>query len=33
MADREKKREDENPKICMAQERKEPFRWNKKHFS
>ena len=30
MADREKKREDENTKI--TQEQKELFRWNKKHL-
>ena len=33
MADREKKGEDENTKIWISRERKELFRWNKKHFS
>ena len=33
MADREKRGEDENTKIWISQERKELFRWNKKHFS
>ena len=33
MADREKRGEDENRKIWISQERKELFRWNKKHFS
>ena len=29
----EKRREDENTKIWISRERKELFRWNKKHFS
>ena len=33
MADKEKRGEDENTKIWISQERKELFRWNKKHFS
>ena len=33
MADREKGGEDENTKIWISWERKELFRWNKKHFS
>ena len=33
MADREERVEDENTKIWISQERKEVFRWNKKHFS
>ena len=33
MADRGKKREDENTKIWIPRERKELFRWNKKHLS
>ena len=33
MADRDKKREDGNTKIWISRERKELFRWNKKHFS
>ena len=33
MADRGGRAEDENTKIWISQERKELFRWNKKHFS
>ena len=33
MADREKKRGEENAKLWISGERKELFRWNKKHFS
>ena len=33
MADREKKRENGNTKMWISRERKELFRWNKKHFS
>ena len=33
MADREKKEGKTNIKIEISQERKEFFRWNKKHFS
>ena len=32
MADREKEGKDGNTKIWICQERKELFRWNKKHF-
>ena len=32
MAGREKKGEDKYTKILISQERKELFRWNKKHF-
>ena len=33
MADREKRGEDENSTTWISWERKELFRWNKKHFS
>ena len=33
MADREKRGEDEYTKTRISRERKELFRWNKKHFS
>ena len=33
MADREKRGEDEYTKTWISRERKELFRWNKKHFS
>ena len=33
MADRRKRGEDKNTKTWISRERKEPFRWNKKHFS
>ena len=32
MEDRDKKREDGNTKVWISRERKELFRWNKKHF-
>ena len=32
MADSEKRGEDEYTKIWISRERKELFRWNKKHF-
>ena len=32
MTDKEKKGEDENTKTWISRERKELFRWNKKHF-
>ena len=33
MADKEKREEDENTKIWISRERKELFRWIKKHFT
>ena len=32
MANRRKREEDRNTKIWISRERKELFRWNKKHF-
>ena len=32
MADRKKRGEDENTQISISRQRKELFRWNKKHF-